>query len=54
MTEIWIICKDYGAIEGLQEPFFAYTTLEKAQDALRIMSDLGTYSVKLVKAEVVK
>jgi len=53
MNKIWIICKDYG-YEGLQEPFKAYTTLEKAQNALRVISDLGIYSIKLIEAEIVE
>ena len=50
---IYIICQDYG-YEGLHEPFKAYSTLEKAEKALRIMSELSHYSLKLVEAEIVE
>ncbi len=56
INEVWIICLDYGC-EGLKEPFKAYTSLSKAQKAMRVMSDLGINSIssiKLVKAEIIE
>lgn len=51
--EIWIICNDYG-YEGLHEPFKAYTTLEKAEKALRVMSEFNQCTLKLIRAELVE